>query len=144
MKAGSLPLMWKSGVVLSIISLLFACTAGLGTRPEARTRATPSVGTGRQTYAVNEVDQPVRVITQAKPRYPKTLRDNRITGDVELQYVIDTIGHAEPNSFRVIYKTREEFVEPAKEAILASVFRPAWLRGRPVRQRVQQKVFFRR
>ena len=141
MKPGSLPRAWR-GIVLSIVSLLLACTAGRGTFPEPQTQATTLMGTNGTTYAVTEVDQPVQIISVPEPRYPKTLRDSLISGRVELQYVVDTAGHAEPNSIRVIDKTHEGFVEPAKEAILAGVFRPARFRGRLVRQLVQQRINF--
>jgi len=143
MKAGSLSRKWR-GIVLSIIGLLLACTVGWGALPEvqAQTTPTPLVDTNGTTYTASDVDQAVQIVTEPEPRYPKTLLDSLVSGRVELQYVVDTTGHAEPNSIRVIFQTHQEFVEPATEAILASVFRPARFRGRLVRQLVQQRIVF--
>ena len=44
---------------------------------------------------------------------------------------------SEPSSFKILNATHEAFVQPAQEAILKGVFKPAKFRGRPVRQLVQ-------
>ena len=51
---------------------------------------------------------------------------------VEMQFIVDTTGHVEPPSFKVIKTTHPAFCEPAREAILKSVFKPAKFKGRPV------------
>jgi outer membrane biosynthesis protein TonB len=48
----------------------------------------------------DSVDDPVRVIEQPPLRYPPTLAQAGITGRVELEYVVDTSGRAEPASLR--------------------------------------------
>ena len=68
-------------------------------------------------------------------------RDRRVRWT--LQYVVDTTGHAEPNSFKVLKTTHPAFVEPAKEAIAKGVFKPAKFKGQPVRQLVQQRISFK-
>jgi len=93
-------------------------------------------------YAMSDLDDPVQPIKIPDPRYPSALKSAGITGRVELQYIVDTTGHAEPNSFKVLTKTHEAFVAPAEEAILKGLFKPAKFRGRPVRQLVQQAVSF--
>ena len=145
MRPVSLLLGWKNGVVLAMISLLLACAAGRGTLSEARTQATPSQGTDSLASVMENVDQPVQVISVPKPRYPKALRDSLFAARVVLQFVVDTKGRAEPNSSRVLLNTdtiHDDFVEAAKEAMLKAVFRPARHRGRLVRQLVQQPFTF--
>jgi hypothetical protein len=39
--------------------------------------------------------------------------------------------------------SHQAFEEPAKEAIMKGVFKPAKFRGRPVRQLVQQAISFK-
>lgn len=97
---------------------------------------------GGGVYAMGDLDDPVQVIQIPDPRYPPALRSLSIEGAVDLRYVVDTTGHAETNSFVILSQTRPEFVNPAKEAILKGVFKPARFRGRPVRQLVQQRVKF--
>jgi protein TonB len=90
-----------------------------------------------------QLDDPVQPISIPTPRYPPVLQSAGIAGRVELQYVVDTTGHAEPNSFKVLKTTHPAFVEPAKEAITKGVFKPAKFKGQPVRQLVQQAISFK-
>lgn len=90
-----------------------------------------------------QLDDPVQVISIPSPRYPPVLQSAGIAGRVELQYVVDTTGHAEPNSFKVLKTTHPAFVEPAKEAISKGVFKPAKFKGQAVRQLVQQAISFK-
>jgi protein TonB len=90
-----------------------------------------------------QLDDPVQVISQPQPRYPPVLASAGITGRVEMQFIVDTTGHVEGPSFKVLKTTHPAFSEPAREAILKSVFKPAKFKGRPVRQLVQQAVAFK-
>jgi hypothetical protein len=42
----------------------------------------------------------------------------------------------------VLRSTNKAFEEPAREAIMKGVFKPARIRGKAVRQLVQQKISF--
>jgi TonB family protein len=95
-----------------------------------------------ETFVEAEVDDPVRPITQAKPRYPPVLQQAGIAGSVDVQYVVDTLGRAEPSSWRVMRSTNKAFEEPAREAIMKSTYKPARIRGQAVRQLVQQRISF--
>jgi periplasmic protein TonB len=90
-----------------------------------------------------QLDDPVQPISIPTPRYPPVLQSAGIAGSVDLQYVVDTTGHAEPNSFKVLKTTHPAFAEPAKEAIQKGVFKPAKFKGQPVRQLVQQRISFK-
>jgi protein TonB len=90
-----------------------------------------------------QLDDPVQPISIPTPRYPPVLQSAGIAGRVELQYVVDTTGHAEPNSFKVLKTSHPAFVEPAKEAISKGVFKPAKFKGQAVRQLVQQAISFK-
>lgn len=95
-----------------------------------------------ETYLKEEVDQPVDPIRIPTPRYPPVMQQAGIEGKVEVQYVVDTTGHAEPRSWKVLRSANRQFEEPAREAIMKGVFRPARIRGRAVRQLVQQAISF--
>jgi len=60
-----------------------------------------------------------------------------------MQFIVDTTGHVEGPSFKVLKATHPAFVEPAKEAIAKGVFKPAKFKGQPVRQLVQQRISFK-
>jgi protein TonB len=89
------------------------------------------------------VDDPVEVLEQPAPEYPSALSRAGITGRVELQYVVDTTGHAEAASLRALMSTHPEFEAAARASVLATRFRPARSRGRAVRQLVRQTLSFR-
>ena len=90
-----------------------------------------------------QLDDPVQVISQPQPRYPPVLASAGITGRVEMQFIVDTTGHVEPPSFKLLKTSHPAFGEPAREAILKSLIKPARFKGRPVRQLVQQAVAFK-
>jgi len=103
-------------------------------------------GTGPVTGEVfleAQLDDPVQPISIPTPRYPPVLQSAGIAGSVDLQYVVDTTGHAEPGSFKVMKATHPAFAEPAREAILKGVFKPAKFKGQAVRQLVQQRISFK-
>ena len=53
-------------------------------------------------WTADSVDDPVEVIEQPAPRYPPGLAQAGVTGRVELEYVVDTLGRAEPGSLRAV------------------------------------------
>jgi TonB family protein len=104
-----------------------------------------SGGTGTDTVALpaSAVDEQVGIIRQPAPEYPPALAQARITGRVELVYVVDTTGLVEPSSVLALSSTHPAFEAAARAAILASRYRPATLNGRIVRQLVRQTLTFR-
>ena len=101
---------------------------------------TGPVDVSGEVFLEAQLDDPVQPISIPTPRYPPVLQSAGIAGSVDLQYVVDTTGHAEPNSFKVMKTMHPAFAEPAKEAIAKGVFKPAKFKGQPVRQLVQQRI----
>jgi protein TonB len=95
-----------------------------------------------ETFLEAQVDDPVHAITVVTPRYPPVLQQAGVTGRVEVQYVVDTLGHAEPSSWKIIRSTNKAFEEPAREAIMKTLFKPARIKGAAVRQLVQQAITY--
>lgn len=93
--------------------------------------------------AMENVDQPVRVIYCPEPRYPTALADYGFGGHVNLQFVIDTLGFAELQDLVVSEASNMGFVGGARRAIAKCRYRPAEKAGRPVRFLVQQRIVFR-
>jgi hypothetical protein len=94
-------------------------------------------------FAVDEVDEPVQIRSCPHPEYPRGLGDDLTVVRVRLQYVVDTLGTAEPTTIHVLGpRVRAAFVEPAIDAITRCRFKPAKWRGHLVRQFVQQAVVF--
>ncbi len=106
--------------------------------PEASASAPGSV-----VKLAGEVDEQVEVLSARRPGYPPALAAAGISGQVRLAFVVDTLGRCEPGSVRVVSSTHPGFERAAMDAVLGSAFRPARVRGMPVRQLVQQSVGFR-
>ena len=89
------------------------------------------------------VDDPVVVIHQPMPRYPHALAAAGVSGRVELEYVVDTLGRVEAGSIRTLLNPDPSLTSAAWDAVLASRFRAARLHGTVVRQLVRQALVFR-
>lgn len=117
-----------------------------GSGPEAA--ATPTLGLGderdwSEPLEMEAVDEPVEVISQPTPRFPPALAGAGIGGRVELEYVVDTTGRAEPGSLRSLASAHPAFEAAARVSVVAARYRPARVRGRVVRQLVRQTLSFR-
>ena len=77
------------------------------------------------------------VLSGPLPQYPELLRQAGIQGRVVLEGVVDTSGHVLPPSIAVVRASNPAFVAPARQALLATLFRPALVGGRRVSMRVQ-------
>lgn len=96
----------------------------------------------RRVFTSAELADPAQIVSQPAPTYPPLLQRAGISGVVELQFIIDTLGRVEPASVKVLSSTHDPFAEEAVKAIKDSRFRPGRQRGDPIRQMVQQRVRF--
>lgn len=85
----------------------------------------------------------VRVEDGAAPTYPESMLKRRIEGMVIVQYVVDTLGHADTSSFRVLQATHADFARAVKMTLPNMRFRPAIMANRLVPQLVQQPFAFK-
>ena len=95
-----------------------------------------------QPYLESVVEERPERISSPPIRYPEILRQAGIDGRVLIECVIDTAGHAERGSLKVLSSTNQLFDQPAREAVAASVYRPGRIAGRAVRVRVQVPINF--
>lgn len=96
-----------------------------------------------KTYFEFQVEKPVRHAPgSAAPRYPPALKAAGVEGEVLVQFVVDTLGAADLRSFKVLKASHGDFTESVKAALPDMKFVPAELRGRKVRQLVQQPFVF--
>jgi protein TonB len=72
-----------------------------------------------------------------QPVYPDSLRKAGVTGDVVVQFVVDTAGYAELETVKVLRSTHAIFTESVRDVLPVMRFEPAELDGRKVRQLVQ-------
>ena len=88
------------------------------------------------------VEEQPRVLSLPPLVYPKALRDARIKGRVNVQFILDTLGRAEPQSVTVFETTDSGFDQSAKDFVLAARFRPGRVHGRAVRVLLRVPVEF--
>lgn len=82
------------------------------------------------------------VLTGPLPAYPDLLRQAGIQGEVVLEALVDTTGRIQVASILVVSATHRGFVEPARLALRATLFRPARVNGRAVSMRVRVPFAF--
>ena len=104
---------------------------------------TGSAPGGASLPGADDVDEPAAVLRQPAPRYPRALSVAGVAGRVLLDFVIDTTGHVEPASIRILSSSHPAFEASARETLERSLFRPARHAGRTIRQRALQAIAFR-
>lgn len=77
------------------------------------------------------------------PKYPEMLRTGNVEGEVQAQFVVDTSGRVEMNTFKVLKSTNDLFTSAVKNAVSQSRFIPAEAGGRKVKQLVQRPFIFK-
>ena len=77
-----------------------------------------------------------------QPRYPEMLRQAGVEGEVEAEFVVDTLGRAEPGSLRILRSDHDLFAAAVRSALPTMRFLPAEAGGRRVRQLVRQPFSF--
>lgn len=97
---------------------------------------TPGGGEG-DTWAAAIGQAGPEVLTGPVPMYPELLRQAGIQGRVLLEAVVDSAGRVSRDSILVVFATNPAFVTAARQALVATLFRPAFVGGRPMRMRVR-------
>src|SRR5712691_2836127 len=69
------------------------------------------------------------LLRMPRPTYPESMGRSGIEGRVVLKALVSTHGRVYPSSILVLQTTDVQFVAPARQALTAAVFRPAWLGG---------------
>jgi TonB family protein len=94
-------------------------------------------------FSVLEVDEMVeRYEGSAAPIYPSDLIATGTQGQVDVTYVVDTIGRVDTTTIQVIQSDDPRFSESVRTALGEARFRPAKRGGKAVRQLVQQRFRF--
>ena len=133
----------RSGRVLTRLPMLTRS-------PEEEDSLSPvegGIGTGivpssDQVFMVSVVEERPELLTSPPLQYPDLLREAGVQGRVLVQAIIDTLGRAEPASVKVIQSPNPGFDQPAKNLVLKSQFRPARIKGRPVRVLINLPIDF--
>src|SRR5438067_91152 len=96
-----------------------------------------------QPYFEFQVEKQVAALPDnPRPRYPDMLRSANVEGEVLAQFVVDTTGRAEMNTFKVLKSTHDLFTNAVKAALPNMKFYPAEVGGHRVKQLVQMPFQF--
>jgi TonB family protein len=94
-------------------------------------------------YFEFQVDLPVRPRpNNLWPEYPDRMRRAYVEGEVLVQFVVDTLGHAEMNTLKILRSTHSDFTNAVRLVLPGYGFQPAELNGRKVRQLTQMPFVF--
>jgi len=99
--------------------------------------AVSTPGTGQPGWIGLLTEEHAEVLTAPLPLYPDLLRQAGVQGRVVLEAVVDTTGRVSAQSISVVSTTNTGFVAPARQALLATLFRPAMIGGKRVRMLVR-------
>jgi hypothetical protein len=95
-------------------------------------------------YTALEVDTAVaRYDGSAAPPYPPTMLEQRIEGQVVVQYIVDSTGRADIGSVTIMEATHPDFANSVRVTLPHMRFRPAKIGPRRVNQLVQQLFSFK-
>ncbi len=122
-----------------IIALILGLIALL--RPAAAL-AQVATSDAEQTYFDFQVEQQVKPRSVRTPAYPERLRSAGVEGQVLVQFVVDESGTAQMSTFKVLKSTDNELTDAVRRAVSASTYIPAEVRGKKVKQLVQQPFIF--
>lgn len=92
--------------------------------------------------SVEVEQQAARDPASAAPVYPAKLMSIGIEGYAAMRFVVDSAGHVDMESVRVLDFTNIEFVVAVRNAMPRMMFTPARLGDRPVRQLAEQMFRF--
>lgn len=97
-------------------------------------------GPGVLIRGIRDLDNVPRATFQARPNYPFTLRQQSISGEVVVDFLVDEQGRV--SDVRVVRSSQSEFEQPTVAAVQKWRFEPGKRQGRPVRFRMSQAVSF--
>jgi TonB family protein len=90
-------------------------------------------------YTAEQVDIAARFDSTSlkRPLYPEKMFADGRAGEVQVEFVVDTLGQPDMDTFGVVSSTHPDFTASVKRAVTESMFAPAMLKGHRVRQLMQ-------
>ena len=125
---------------VNLIAVPSTLPATGGLMPSFSVFSSPAVGAGpTQPGVANDMwsEERAEVLTGPLPVYPELLRQAGVQGRVVFEAVVDSTGRVLATTVVVVAATHPAFVAPARQALLATLFRPAMVGGKAIRVRVR-------
>jgi len=96
--------------------------------------------TAIEILSLSQLDKAPILIYQARPDYPYSLRQQGVTGDVLVDFVVDTNGKV--RNVSAVRSSQREFEDAACAAVAKWKFKPGWKNGRAVFTRMEVPIIF--
>jgi len=120
-----------------------AADAGDAAMHPEPTAPPPAVASSHPAYFEFQVEkQAMPLPGSPQPSYPSMLRAASVTGEVIAQFVVDTSGMVEQDTFKVLKSTHDLFTQAVRQTLPQMRYSPAVVGGRKVRQLVQTPFVF--
>jgi TonB family protein len=100
--------------------------------PVTEPTAVPSAALPPGVYAEDGVTERPQLLRSPVPRYPDSLRTAGIGGRVLVEAIVDSTGHVDSASVRILSSSHPGFEAPAREAVLGATYAAGRLNGRAV------------
>ena len=102
-----------------------------------------TVQQGDSIIPADSLDATPPIVETPRLNYPLDLLQSGRQGRVIVEFVLDTMGHAERGTIRVVSSPQHGFNLSAKAYVRDATFTPALFHGRKVRTRLRVPVEFR-
>lgn len=140
-------LMWVRGKgACGVIALWTRLDDPPGKTPQRRVSAQElaNLVASLRLYTADQVDQPATPDSAepVMPFYPDSLLRSGVQGRVLAEFVVDSTGRAEMETFGVVISTDRLFTDAVRRAVARARFVPARVGGRAVRQLMQMPISF--
>jgi hypothetical protein len=140
-------LMWVNGAgMCGVIALWTRVDTPIGKQPKRKISAQElaNLVASLRLYSADQVDVPAAPDSAqpVRPLYPDSLLRAGVDGRVLVEFVVDTTGEADMETFGEVLSTHALFTVAARRAVAYAHFTPALLDGKRVRQVVQLPIVF--
>ena len=133
-------------LVATVVAGIAACTSRIGdgiTGPKPAVAIRSADVNPAQPYFEFQVTKEAQQIPGTGTlHYPDALRSAHVNGEVLVQFVVDSSGKVELESFRVLKSNHELFTQAVRTFLSTMRFSPAQVQGKRVKQLVQWPFFF--
>ncbi|MDQ6611103.1 MAG: energy transducer TonB, partial [Gemmatimonadota bacterium] len=115
-------------------------------RPAAALAPAEEVRVPEPPHAFSEIEVDsgaVRDPSSEGPVYPQKLLQAHVEGTTVVQFVVDSLGHVDQSSIKVLESSHPAFTEAVRDVLPRMKYQPAKIGRRPVAQTVEQRFGFR-
>ena len=142
------PLQLTAAGAFVVLGVAGACSAGAPDAPRVvssavQSRRADSTSKPANAYFEFKLDEQARQLPGTGAlRYPDAMRQANREGEVLAQFIVDERGIVDPSTLKVLKSTDPAFTAAVQTALPTMRFSPARVKGRAVKQMVQQPFTF--